>query len=106
MGVLEQIVVWSLALILAGSAYLNLTGPDFVKEEFAHWGYPSWLPVAVGVAELLSAAALLFASTRSYGALLALVVLVGVVFSLSKTQEWLRMQFPLLMAALCIGLLL
>jgi hypothetical protein len=106
MSLLEQIVVWSLALILAGSAYLNLTRPDFVTEEFAHWGYPSWLPIAVGVAELLSAGALLFASTRDYGALLSLVVLAGVVFSLSKTQEWLRMQFPLLMAALCIGLLL
>lgn len=105
MDMLEQIVVWSLVLILVGSAYLNLTGPEFVKAEFAHWNYPSWLRVAVGVMELAASAALLFASTRSYGALLALAVLAGVVFSLGKTREWLRMQFPLLMGALCIGLL-
>jgi hypothetical protein len=77
-----------------------------VKAEFAHWGYPSWLPTAVGITELITAGALPFASTRSYGALLALIILAGVVFSLSKTREWLRMQFPLLMGALSIGLML
>ncbi|WP_165899930.1 DoxX family protein [Borborobacter arsenicus] len=103
---LEQITVWALVLIFVGSAYLNLTGPEFVKAEFAHWNYPPWLRLAVGIMELAAAAGLLFATSRSLGALLALAILAGVVFSLGKTQEWLRMQFPLLMGALCIGLIL
>ena len=48
---------------------------------------------------------LVAAGTRPYGAILALAILAAVVFSMAKTQEWLRMQFPLLMGALCVGLL-
>ena len=103
---LEQIVVWSLVLIFLSSAWLNFTGPGFVTAEFAHWGYPSWLRFAVGSAEVLASAALLTPPFRAWGAVLALAVLAGVVFSLSKTREWLRMEFPLLLAALCVGLLL
>ncbi len=105
MSILEQIAIWSLALIFVGSAGLNLSGPDFVREEFEKWNYPAWLRHVVGVMELAAAAMLVVSGTRTLGALLAIALLAGVVFSLSKTREWLRMQFPLLMAVLCIGLL-
>ena len=105
MSLLEQIVIWSLAAIFVGSAGLNLTGPDFVREEFEKWGYPSWLRFAVAAMEVAAAVLLGGPATRSLGALLALAILVAVVFSLGRTREWLRMQFPLLMGALCVGLL-
>lgn len=105
MSILEHIVIWSLAAIFVGSAGLNLTGPDFVREEFEKWNYPSWLRLAVAVMELGAAALLLMTATRSWGAVLALLILAAVVFSLARTREWLRMQFPLLMGALCVGLL-
>ncbi|HMM63282.1 MAG TPA: DoxX family protein [Mesorhizobium sp.] len=105
MSLLEQIVIWSLAAIFVGSAGLNLTGPDFVREEFEKWGYPSWLRFAVATMEVAAAVLLVVPATRSLGALLALAILVAVVFSLGRTREWLRMQFPLLMGALCVGLL-
>jgi len=97
MSILEQIFV--------GSAGLNLAGPEFVREEFEKWNYPSWLRPAVAVMEFTAAALLLMTATRTLGALLALLVLAAVVFSLARTREWLRMQFPLLMGALCVGLL-
>lgn len=105
MSLLEQIVIWSLAAIFVGSAGLNLTGPDFVREEFEKWGYPSWLRFAVAAMEVAAAMLLVVPAMRSLGALLALAILVAVVFSLGRTREWLRMQFPLLMGALCVGLL-
>lgn len=105
MSLLEQIVIWSLAAIFVGSAGLNLTGPDFVREEFEKWGYPSWLRFAVAAMEVAAAVLLVVPATRSLGALLALAILAAVVFSLGRTREWLRMQFPLLMGALCVGLL-
>lgn len=103
---LAEIVAWSLILVLVSSAWLNFSGPSYVVEEFTHWGYPHWLRFAVGATELASAALLVMPATRPAGALIALLVLGGVVFSLFKTREWLRMEFPLLMAALCIGLVL
>jgi uncharacterized membrane protein YphA (DoxX/SURF4 family) len=105
MSILEQIVMWSLAAIFAGSAALNLAGPEFVREEFEKWHYPSWLRLAVAAMEFTAAALLLATGTRAYGAMLALLILAAVVFSMARTREWLRMQFPLLMGALCIGLL-
>lgn len=105
MSILEQIVMWSLAIIFAGSAGLNLAGPEFVREEFEKWNYPSWLRFAVAGMEFAAAALLVAAGTRPYGAILALAILAAVVFSMAKTREWLRMQFPLLMGALCVGLL-
>lgn len=105
MSILEQIVMWSLAIIFAGSAGLNLAGPEFVREEFEKWKYPSWLRFAVAGMEFAAAALLVAAGTRPYGAIVALAILAAVVFSMAKTQEWLRMQFPLLMGALCVGLL-
>ncbi|WP_311029597.1 DoxX family protein [Mesorhizobium koreense] len=105
MSILEQIVMWSLAAIFAGSAGLNLAGPEFVREEFEKWHYPSWLRLAVAAMEFTAAALLLATATRAYGAMLALLILAAVVFSMARTQEWLRMQFPLLMGALCVGLL-
>jgi hypothetical protein len=105
MSILEQIVMWSLAAIFAGSAALNLAGPEFVREEFEKWNYPSWLRLAVAAMEFTAAALLLATGTRAYGAMLALLILAAVVFSMARTREWLRMQFPLLMGALCVGLL-
>jgi hypothetical protein len=105
MSILEQIVMWSLAAIFAGSAALNLAGPEFVREEFEKWHYLSWLRLAVAAMEFTAAALLLATGTRAYGAMLALLILAAVVFSMARTREWLRMQFPLLMGALCVGLL-
>jgi uncharacterized membrane protein YphA (DoxX/SURF4 family) len=105
MSILEQIVIWSLAIIFVGSAGLNLAGPEFVREEFEKWNYPSWLRPAVAVMEFTAAALLLMTTTQTWGAVLALLILAAVVFSMARTREWLRMQFPLLMGALCVGLL-
>jgi len=105
MNPLEQIVIWSLAAIFLWSAGLNLSGPDFVREEFEKWNYPSWLRFVVAAMEVAAAVLLVMSGARNFGALLALAILAAVIFSLGRTREWLRMQFPLLMGVLCLGLL-
>ncbi|MBZ7924227.1 DoxX family protein [Ensifer adhaerens] len=106
MNILEYSVLWSMAALFAISASLNLTGPNFVKEEFENWNYPFWLRYAVGACEIAAAIAFLVPGWSGYGALVALTILTGVLFSLFKTSEWLRMMLPALMFAISIGVLL
>lgn len=93
-------VLLSLAFLWAGA--LNLYGPSFVVAEFGRWGYPQLLRRGVGIAEWLAALCLLMAETRWAGALLGLAVLAGVIVSLSRTREWMRIEYPLVLTVLCV----
>lgn len=106
MSVLEMIVLWSMAAIFVISSSLNLIGPAFIKEEFANWNYPSWFRFLVGTFEMTAAILFLIPHTGVYGALFALPILIGVIFSLWKTKEWLRMMLPALLLALAVGVLI
>jgi hypothetical protein len=101
----EAVVVWATAIIFFISSALNISGPEFVKAEFAQWKYPPWLRFAVGAVESGTAMAFLYPGFSFYGACLGLAVLVGVFFSLAKTGEWLRMMLPFMLAAICVGLI-
>lgn len=95
-----------LALALLWAAGLNAAGPQFIREEYAGWGYPSWLRHAVSLAEA-AAAMLLFSSIYRFGAVLALFVLAGVYLSLIRSRAWMRLEYPIVLGAiavfLCIG---
>jgi DoxX-like protein len=86
------------AFIWAGA--LNLSGPDFVQLEFERWGYSRGLRVAVGLTEWSAAALLLASAYRLAGALLGLAVLIGVVISLGRTREWMRIEYPVVLIML------
>lgn len=90
-----------LAAVLIWAAVLNAGGPEFVRREFARWGYPAWLRYSVALAELAAAVLLISAGFR-WGAWLALVVLAGVIASLARDRAWLRMEYPAVLAALAI----
>ncbi|MGG5817771.1 DoxX family protein [Falsiroseomonas sp. HW251] len=96
----------AVALILAGAmaiaAVLNLRAPRFVRAEFARWGYPSSLRIAVGVVEAAAAVMLLFPSWRARGAALALAVLAGVIATLLRDRAWLRLEYPVVLAVLAL----
>jgi hypothetical protein len=36
-----------IALAFLAAAIVNLSGPPAIRAEFAKWGYPAWLRVAV-----------------------------------------------------------
>ena len=44
---------------------------------FAHWGYPVWFRVFIGVLEVAAAALLLWPRTAPFGALIVIVVMLG-----------------------------
>jgi uncharacterized membrane protein YphA (DoxX/SURF4 family) len=90
-----------LALAFTWAAALNLTGPDFIRSEFDAWGYPKWLRPLVGLLELAAAAALLFPASRVFGATLGAAILVGVVTTLARDRAWMRLEYPLVLLALC-----
>ena len=96
----------AIALILAAAmvvgAALNLIGPGFIRDEFARWGYPPLLRVAVGGAEAVAAVLLVLPATRAFGAGLALAVLAGVVFTLARDRAWLRLEYPVVLVILSL----
>jgi uncharacterized membrane protein YphA (DoxX/SURF4 family) len=100
-----QGVVWLLVAVFLWAGTLNLLGPAFVRNEFARWGYPSALRIAVGCAELAAALMLVAPATRPMGGALATLVLAGVIVSLWRTREWMRMEYPLILGALTVLIL-
>ena len=93
---------WMVSLVFFHAAWLNLAAPAFIREEFARWGYAQRLRQAVGIAEALGAALLLFESTRLPGLGLLLTVLVGVLVTLIRDADWHRLAFPLLLSSMVL----
>lgn len=92
-----------LAIVLAWAGVLNLIAPAFVRSEFEKWGYPPALRILVGLMELCAAALLLWPTGHRIGALIGCLVLLGVIASLLRTREWLRLEYPaVLLAALAL----
>jgi uncharacterized membrane protein YphA (DoxX/SURF4 family) len=44
---------------------------------FAHWGYPVWFRVSIGILEVAAAALLLWPRSAAYGAILIIAVMLG-----------------------------
>lgn len=93
-------LTWLLAAVFAHAAYLNLAGPDFVREEFRRWGFAAWFRYLIGALELLGLVLGLFSATRVAGMVLLGLVLLGVCWMLVKDADWHRLSFPLVLLAL------
>lgn len=98
-------LAWVLVAVFAWAGALNLYGPSFVRAEFQRWGYPRGLRLAVGGAEWLAAVLLLWPASRFFGATVGLAILFGVVLSLGRTREWMRLEYPAVLITLCILLI-
>jgi putative oxidoreductase len=76
-----EVALWALALLLisvfvrAGLAKFDASSGW--ARAFAHWGYPVWFRVTIGVLELAAAALLLWPRTAAYGAIIIIVVMLG-----------------------------
>lgn len=98
----DSLLAWMLAAILVWAGALNVVGPGFIRAEFEAWGYPAWLRIAAGLAEWSAALALLFPPTRVLGCALAIAVLLGVLATLARYRQWMRLEYPLVMLFLSV----
>lgn len=77
----RRLIAWLVALYLAWMylqmGWVKFDPEGFWTEAFQKWGYPPWLRVAVGVAEVVGALALVLPWTASYGSGLLIAVMVG-----------------------------
>jgi len=76
-----EVVLWALTALLvmvfvrAGLAKFDPASGW--SKAFAHWGYPVWFRVLIGLVELTAAALLLWPRTAAYGAILIVAVMLG-----------------------------
>lgn len=86
-----------LAVVMARAGWLNLSAPDFIRAEFRAWGYSDRLRVAVGVLEWIAAATLLIPPLRLIGCGVAVVILLGVLATLWRHREFMRLEYPVVL---------
>ncbi|MBR0869442.1 DoxX family protein [Bradyrhizobium tropiciagri] len=91
-------ILLSAVLIWAGG--LNLAGPDFIREEFAKWGYSDGLRMSVGLAEWAAAIALIVVPFRMLGCALAAIILLGVIVTFARDRSLMRLEYPLVLLAI------
>ena len=76
-----EAVLWALALLLVSvfvrAGLAKFDSASGWARAFAHWGYPVWFRVTIGIIELAAAALLLWHRTAAYGAIIIIVVMLG-----------------------------
>jgi putative oxidoreductase len=76
-----RIGVWILSIVLAFVFLMagvpKLLGQPGHVRGFAHWGYPDWFRITIGVMELTAVVLLLLGRTAAFGAILIIVVMLG-----------------------------
>jgi uncharacterized membrane protein YphA (DoxX/SURF4 family) len=94
-----------IALAFLAAAIVNLSGPPAIRAEFAKWGYPAWLRVAVATVELIGSILLVTPRTQWLGASILLAVTLGILVSFTRSKEWMRMQYPFVLLFLLVAIL-
>jgi uncharacterized membrane protein YphA (DoxX/SURF4 family) len=97
---LVDLVSWVVAAVFVWAGGLNLVGPGFIRDEFESWNYPPWLRTSVGVLEGLAAILLVWPRFRLIGCLVAMIVLLGVIITLLRDRQLMRLEYPLVLLAL------
>lgn len=100
---------WLVGLYLARMyvemGWVKFDPAGFWTDAFASWGYPPWLRVAVGVAEVGGGVALLLPWIASYGAILVGAVMAGAWVTRAGDGRWMDVMWisVYLLALLWIG---
>ena len=99
-GVWVLSVLLAFVFVMAGLPKLQ-GGPGQVRA-FAHWGYPDWFRIVVGVVELASGALLLIPRLAFFGALGIAAIMAGATYThvVRVPQEAGRAPFTLTLLAL------
>jgi|SRR5437868_15034509 len=99
------IVALFLALVCLRSGLMKMPGVPgevFWIRDFKRWGYPDWLRIVIGVAELISMVLLLIPRLAGYGATIFGIVLLGAFFTHAAHNESSRLPFIILLLGLCL----
>src|SRR5258706_14184149 len=91
-----------LAAVLARAGWLNLAAPDFIRAEFRAWGLSDRLRVTVGVLEWIAAAGILIPPLRLIGCSIAAAIMLGVLSTLLRQREFMRLEYPAVLLALLL----
>ena len=77
----RRVLVWvvgvTFGLMFALTGWEKFDADGSMATDFARWGYPAWLRLAVGVVEIVGGMMLIVPRLASYGALGLGVVMVG-----------------------------
>jgi hypothetical protein len=91
-----------LAAALFWAGCLNLAAPDFIRAEFHAWGYSDRLRITVVVLEWAAAVSLLMLPMRLIGCAIAIAVLLGVLVTLLRQRQFMRLEYPGMLLALTL----
>jgi uncharacterized membrane protein YphA (DoxX/SURF4 family) len=100
------IVSWVLAVIL-GVFFVAMAGPmkqmggEEVVANFAKWGYPDFFRYVVGVVEIAAGVMTIYPKTRTLGASVIALVMVGATATHLMNSE--PFTFPLVLLAVAAG---
>src|SRR5438105_1527112 len=88
----KTVALWVVS-ILCAAMFLFSGGSKFLKPEeatkgFAHFGYPDWFRILIGVLEIGGALLLLFPRIAWVGSGMLAVIMVGAAFSHLKESEF------------------
>jgi uncharacterized membrane protein YphA (DoxX/SURF4 family) len=97
-----DLLAWLLACLFVWAGALNIIGPKFIRDEFDSWHYPSWLRMAAGATEWLAAFLLIWPHLRIIGCVVGILVLLGVILTLLRDRQLMRLEYPLVLLALTV----
>lgn len=95
--IISWVLVVLLALAFLASAATKLTG--LALPTFAHWGYPAWFAMLIGVLELTGAIALLIPKTTRFAVLGLTVIMFGAVYTHLANHEGIQVLRPIIFLA-------
>jgi len=70
-----------MALLFLGTGGMKLMGGESIVKQFAAWGYPAWLRLAIGGLEIAGAIGLFIPKLRSLAVYGLIGILVGAIYT-------------------------
>ena len=98
----RQVLAWALAAFFVAGSLGNILAARSIIEEYARWGYPTWFHFVTGSLELTTAALLVWAPTRLWGAGLGCTVMCAALGTVIIHGEYGHAAPPLVVAGLAI----
>jgi hypothetical protein len=89
----QPVLSWALAAFFSLGSWLNARDPKSIAA-YRTWGYPEWFHLVTAGFEFATAALLIAAATRLYGAGLGCVVMIGAIATLIVHGEYSHAILP------------
>lgn len=103
--VLLWLVTAFLIFVFAKQGWAKFDDTSGWARAFNHWGYSREFRIAIGVAEVLAAALLIYRRTAAYGAMLILAIMLGGVATHIRANEIRNVRSEVLQIVLSSGVL-